>query len=91
MGFIGSIWELWDETNISPENGWLEDDSLPFGAKGLCSGASAVSFRASTKTVYINIQYILDIYIYIYICVYIYICIYMYIYISIYTNIYQKN
>ena len=63
---MGSTWELWDETNISPENGWLEDDSLPIGAKGLCSGASAVSFRASTKTVYINIQYIIDIYIYIY-------------------------
>ena len=35
------------ETNIAPENRWLEDDSCPFGAgSGLFSGAfNAVSFR----------------------------------------------
>ena len=27
MGFTR---DLWDEINISPENGWLEDDSFPF-------------------------------------------------------------
>ena len=31
---------------VAPENGWLEDDPLaPFLAKGLLSGAFAVSFR----------------------------------------------
>ena len=33
------------ETNIAPENGWLEDE-IPFG-DGLCSGAFAVSFRGN--------------------------------------------
>ena len=32
------------ETNITPENGWLEY-SFPFGSKGLFSGAFAVSSR----------------------------------------------
>ena len=32
---------------MAPENGWLEDDSFPFGTKGLglCSVAFDVSFR----------------------------------------------
>ena len=32
------------ETNIAPENGWLEDDRFLLGP-GLFSGAFAVSFR----------------------------------------------
>ena len=34
----------------APENGWLEYDPLPFGAKGLFAGAFAVSFREGNSS-----------------------------------------
>ena len=37
------------ETNVAPENGWLEDDPFLLGF-GLFSGAFAVSFREGTST-----------------------------------------
>lgn len=33
----------------SSENGWLEDDSVPFGVGGLFSGATLLVFREGNK------------------------------------------
>ena len=29
--YLGFTWDLWDETNIAPKNGWLEYDCFLLG------------------------------------------------------------
>ena len=42
---------------LAPQNGWLEDDSFPFGAKkGQFSGAFAVSFREGLQKIHQNFK-----------------------------------